>query len=441
MKLKLLFAFLIATISNAQTQIGQDIILNTNYLDAVALSENGNVLAVSSGNVVQVYSKSSGNWTPIGQDIQQYGYRILLSNDGSILAITSHNNLVRVYQNINNNWTQIGQDIQDDGHDIALSGDGSVLAIAPMGGPFNIYKYISGTWTVIGNINSFGGFSVCMSEDGNTIAAAPHPGTTIEIFKYLNNMWTQSGTINANPNDGSTGYRMDISSDGNTIAITTGSKQPQNIGSINIYRYINNTWTPLGNPITSQIVNEHFGSNVAISGSGNVVIVGVRDGGSTNKNGRVEMHEYLQGNWVKKGEIIDKYGNSIEWAIALSRDGSSLAVKSNGVVGPKPAGTITNNQGKGFNSAVRVFDLSGILSSDTYVLENFNIYPNPTTDILNIELKENLSLEKVFIYNTNGQLVKETSEKTINVSGFAKGIYNVQVLTNQGNATKKIIVQ
>ena len=88
-----------------------------------------------------------------------------------------------------------------------------------------------------------------------------------------------------------------------------------------------------------------------------------------------------------------------------------------------------------------VFDIQGILSSDTFVLENLNIYPNPTTDILNIELKENLSLEKVLIYNTTGQLVKETSDKTINVSPFAKGIYNVQVLTNQGKATKKIIVK
>lgn len=437
MKLKLLFALLIVTISNAQTQVGQDITLNGNSLDAVALSENGNVLAVSSGNVVQVYSKSSGNWTPIGQDIQGYGYRILLSNDGSTVAITNHGNMVRVFKNINNTWTQIGQDIQEDGHDIALSGDGSTLAIAPTGGPFNIYKNISGIWTVIGNIITYGGFSICLSEDGNTIAAAPHPGTTIDIFKYINNKWTYSNTINGNPNDGSTGFRMDISSDGNTIAVTAGSTQPQNTGSVKVYRYISNTWSQIGNPITSQVPNEHFGTNVAISGSGNAVIVGAYDK-VNSKNGRVDIFEYLQGNWLKKGEVIDNNSNSIYWAIALSRDGSSLALRSNGKIGPKPAGSI---EAKGPSSGARVYDISGILSSDSFVLENFNIYPNPTSDILNIELKENLSLEKVLIYNTSGQLVKETSERTINVSGFAKGIYNVQVLTNQGKATKKIIVK
>lgn len=453
MKLKLLFALLIVTISNAQTQIGQDIIGNTNSVNAIALSENGNVIAISSDNLIKVYSNISGNWTRVGQDIPEYGYRILLSNDGSTIAITNHSTMagiVRVYKNINNTWTQIGQDILDSSgsHDIALSGDGSIIAMAPIGGPFNIHKNISGVWTVIGNINVYGGFSICLSENGDTIAAAAHPGTTIDVFKNVNNNWIPVGnTINANPNDGSTGFRMDISSDGNTIAVTAGSTQSQNTGSIKVYRYINNNWSLLGNPIVSTVPNEHFGSNVAISGSGNVVVVGSYKK-SNYRIGRIDIFEYLQGNWVKKGEITDQSGNEIYWTIALSRDGNSLALRSNGKVGPKPAGNIVeeqtnanNYEGKGPSAGVRVYDISGILSSDTFVLENFNIYPNPTTDILNIELDNRLILEKVLIYNTSGQLVKETTEKAINVSAFAKGVYNVQIVTNQGKATKTIIIK
>lgn len=51
MKLKLLFVLLIATISNAQTQIGQDIsgdIGDTTFGSATALSENGDVIAIAS---------------------------------------------------------------------------------------------------------------------------------------------------------------------------------------------------------------------------------------------------------------------------------------------------------------------------------------------------------------------------------------------------------
>ena len=81
MKLKLLFALLIVSISNAQTQIGQEIMgdsADPSFGSNVALSENGNVLAISSelynltgtsDGLVRVYSRASGNWTQLGQDI------------------------------------------------------------------------------------------------------------------------------------------------------------------------------------------------------------------------------------------------------------------------------------------------------------------------------------------------------------------------------------
>src|SRR5690606_32128874 len=107
MKLKLLFALLIVSITNAQTQIGQDIIgdmPDDNFGWGVALSADGNVLAVSAPNNdnngtnaghIRVYSKTSGTWTQIGQDIEglnpddQIGYKIALSDDGSVLAFSA----------------------------------------------------------------------------------------------------------------------------------------------------------------------------------------------------------------------------------------------------------------------------------------------------------------------------------------------------------------
>lgn len=494
MKLKLLFALLIVTITNAQTQIGQDIVGDNGdptFGSATALSENGNVLAISStdynlsgtpNGLVRVYSNNSGNWTQIGQDIigptnSKIGYRVVLSNDGSVLAVSNYNNLVQVYKNVNNNWVQIGQDIQEYGHSISLSGDGSTIAIGDgiinsnLYPPVTIYKNISGNWTQIGQIGGGTpgfGFSVALSEDGNTVAFSFYaymissPGySTIFVAKNVNNTWVPVGnTITCNPNDVNMGYRIGLSSDGNTLAVTANNTQSatQNSGSVYVYKNINNTWTQMGNEIVGHVPNERYAQNVAISGSGNVVVVGSMTS-TTGKTGRLDIFQYLQGSWVKKGEIIDPNGSSIWWAIALSRDGKNLAFSNLGNVTvnpiPKPAAnnieeqlitdnlSITNNyEAKGGpGSSIMVFDIQGILSSDTFVLENFNIYPNPTTDILTIELKENLTLEKVLVYDTAGKLVKETTEKTINVSAFAKGMYNVQVLTNQGKATKKVIVK
>src|SRR5690606_35577816 len=193
MKLKLLFALLIVTISNAQTQIGQDIVgdmPDDNFGWGVALSADGNVLAVSAPNNdnngtdaghIRVYSKTSGTWTQIGQDIEgpnlddKIGYKIALSDDGSTLAFSApsskyilnnetHRGYVSVYKNINNTWTKIGQDIRDNdgiystkqfGLAISLSGDGSTIAIASpnnstMFDQIQILKYINGSWQKIG---------------------------------------------------------------------------------------------------------------------------------------------------------------------------------------------------------------------------------------------------------------------------------------------------
>ncbi|WP_411377235.1 leucine-rich repeat domain-containing protein [Flavobacterium psychrophilum] len=83
-----------------------------------------------------------------------------------------------------------------------------------------------------------------------------------------------------------------------------------------------------------------------------------------------------------------------------------------------------------------------LLSNHSFAIESaLKIYPNPASEILNIALQEGLQLEKVNFYNTLGQLIKTTNHSEINVSSFAKGNYFVEVITNQGKATKTIIIQ
>jgi len=99
------------------------------------------------------------------------------------------------------------------------------------------------------------------------------------------------------------------------------------------------------------------------------------------------------------------------------------------------------NAGNGTNSGhVRIYNLKTSSAND-FVLENFNIYPNPTSDLLNVSLENNLTLEKVTIYNNAGQMLKEVKEATVDVSTLSEGIYFVEVTTNQGRAVKKIIVK
>ena len=65
----------------------------------------------------------------------------------------------------------------------------------------------------------------------------------------------------------------------------------------------------------------------------------------------------------------------------------------------------------------------------------FAIYPNPTTEVLNIASKSADNITKVIIYDTTGKMLHEqvfedsNSQQQIDVSSLAKGIYMIEVST------------
>jgi hypothetical protein len=82
-----------------------------------------------------------------------------------------------------------------------------------------------------------------------------------------------------------------------------------------------------------------------------------------------------------------------------------------------------------------------LLGSESFVQANFKMFPNPTSENLTIELQNNLELQNVNFYNTLGQIVKTSNTSTTNVSELAKGNYFVEVITNEGKATKTVIIK
>jgi hypothetical protein len=67
------------------------------------------------------------------------------------------------------------------------------------------------------------------------------------------------------------------------------------------------------------------------------------------------------------------------------------------------------------------------------------LYPNPVSEILQIETSGGIQLEKVTIYSIQGKKLTITSEEKINLTSFSKGVYFAAIKTNQGAIIKKII--
>jgi len=80
------------------------------------------------------------------------------------------------------------------------------------------------------------------------------------------------------------------------------------------------------------------------------------------------------------------------------------------------------------------------LSISSFTTKDINIYPNPSSNFINVESNlDNLAYE---IFDINGKLVMKTSDETINLSGLSNAVYFLKI-TNSSNqtVTKKIIKQ
>ena len=105
---------------------------------------------------------------------------------------------------------------------------------------------------------------------------------------------------------------------------------------------------------------------------------------------------------------------------------------------------VTNGGPSGANSdyiGVDSFSVDRPLSSDSFFKNNFSLYPNPVNNVLNISIKNELSITKLTITDINGRIVISESSviNSLNVSDLSSGIYLVSVETNEGKGTTKFV--
>ncbi len=79
------------------------------------------------------------------------------------------------------------------------------------------------------------------------------------------------------------------------------------------------------------------------------------------------------------------------------------------------------------------------LSNDAFEVANISLYPNPVQGVLNIALPANVELNSVKLYDMLGQRILSSKEDKLDLSGLSSGVYFVELETEAGSFTKKII--
>jgi len=137
--------------------------------------------------------------------------------------------------------------------------------------------------------------------------------------------WTQVGDpINGDAEWDKSGFKVSISGDGNTIAVSAieNDTKGYNAGQVKVFRNDNENWVQTGNDLYGDVDDEDFGLSLDLNYDGTVLAVGTPQ---YQNSGIVKVFKYSNGDWVQMGTYLgDRKGAGI--SLELNYDGTVIAV-------------------------------------------------------------------------------------------------------------------
>lgn len=315
------------------------------------------------------------------------GGGVVMSADGNRLAADTTRqeserlvSFVQVFDWDGVGWTQVGADI-DEGNALAISADGSRVAVGAVGlhsrlGYVQVHEWDGAAWSPLGPVmygeTAGEGFaqSVELSADGGRMlvgtADRAKPGS-VRVLEWDGAGWSRLGA----DIEGDAGFGWSAAMVGDRVAI---SEAPQFVGDdsdrtvageVRVFDWDGAGWSQVGGDI------EAVGDDVALSGSGDRLAVGMRGDWDMGPTGRVWIADLVGDSWV----VVDDSGEQV-WgrpaqSVALSADGRRLVYSGNRLNGPidvSPGETVVRDELPTGWADVGVINGAYYTSSDGYGL-------------------------------------------------------------------------
>lgn len=266
---------------NSWNQKGNDIdgLAGEDFGYSLDLSADGNTMVVglprspglSSGTEVggvRVYTWNGSAWLQMGTDLfgsnnhDRFGVSVSISADGNTVAVGAPSQDPYFYPN--------------------LAGDGYA----------HVYSWNGSAWVQKGwriyklNPGDFTGLSVDLDRTGNVLAVGSNPTNLptlnqVRVFAWVGNSWVQRDTIPGG-NDGRT---ISLNGQGNKIVLGSAFEYTApGTGVVRVYGWNGNTWFQVGTDIQRIQLDESFGYRVQVNSEGNTIAIGAPSNDSLGFN-------------------------------------------------------------------------------------------------------------------------------------------------------------
>jgi hypothetical protein len=327
--------------------------INGNQADRSALNAGAVYVLVRSGGnwVQQAYVKASN-----AKASDQFGASLALSGDGNTLAVGATGESSSA-TGVNGNQA-----------DTSMAGAGAVYVFTRSGATWSQQAYVKASNTGEKEDGDQFGYSIAISADGNTLATgaiaedsaatgingdqsnnAADGSGAVYVFARSGTTWSQQAYVkpwNTTVRGGLFGYSVGLSGNGDTMAVGTYDED-RGKGAAYIFIRTGATWSQQNRLTASNAEpGDSLGCSIAISDDGNTVVAGAfdedsllrgiqppnegsNDAASDVSTGAAYVFVRNGTAWTQQAFIKStntRLNDQFAWALALSRDGDTLAV-------------------------------------------------------------------------------------------------------------------
>ena len=155
--------------------------------------------------------------------------------------------------------------------------------------------------------------------------------------------------------------------------------------------------------------------------------------------------------WIRIGFSYNKTDGKVIWKGPgingyIQGAAPGLDLKELDILGVAGTANAVSSTGIFDNFLVRAAATDTLLQNDTFdvAATNFSVFPNPANDFVTISNSENISVNSISITDLNGRVVKQNTYSNgtnvqVNISDLSSGVYMMNITSDKGSVTKKII--